>query len=197
MPDNSNGYEENAEEFMRRRSPRIGQSVVRDWASSFAPGTQILELGCGNGVITEVLVDAGFAVSAVDASPSLLRALVHRFPAVQTQCAAAEESDVYGRTMDGVVAEGLLFLLKEEAQRTILRKVGKALRFGGRFLFTAPWQACGWTDVLTRMRSRSLGAAVYEAVLREAGFEVSHGTTDEGDNYYFFAEKSSPSLILS
>ena len=56
MPDPSNGYEANAEEFMRCRSPRIGQSVVRDWAKSFAPGTQLLELGCGDGVMTEVLV---------------------------------------------------------------------------------------------------------------------------------------------
>jgi 2-polyprenyl-3-methyl-5-hydroxy-6-metoxy-1,4-benzoquinol methylase len=130
-PGHSNGYEENAEEFIRCRSPRVGQSVVRDWASSFAAGTQGLELGCGDGVITEVLVNAGFEVSAVDASPSLLRALGRRFPAVHTQCAADEESDFYGRTFDGAVSVGLLFLLEEETQRTTLRKVGKALRLAG------------------------------------------------------------------
>jgi SAM-dependent methyltransferase len=196
MPDYSNGYEENAEEFMRRRSPHIGQSVVCDWARSFAPGTQILELGCGDGVITEVLVNAGFAVSAVDASPTLLRAIGQRFPAVHIQCAAAEQSDFFGRTFDAAVAVGLLFLLGEEAQRIILRKVGKALRPGGRFLFTAPWQVCCWTDELTRLPSRSLGAAVYEEVLLEAGFEVSRGVTDEGENHYFFAEKPTSSLSL-
>jgi len=196
MTDTANGYEEYAAEFMRRRDSFIGPNTVRNWAASFAPGAEILELGCGHGVVTQVLVEAGLSVSAVDASPTLLRTLNERFPDLPTQCAAAEESTFFGRTFDGVVAWGLLFLLEEPAQRSVLRKVGAALRPGGRFLFTAPHQECDWIDILTQKPSRSLGAAAYEEVLRDAGMDVSHSVTDEGGNYYYFATKSRSSSLI-
>ncbi len=191
MTDLSNGYEELAETFMRDRTPWIGRSVARAWAESFAPGTEVLELGCGHGVITEVLIESGLTVSAVDASPSLLRALRQRFPDVPNECAAAEESNFFGRTFDGVIAIGLLFLLAQEAQRTLLRKVASVLRPGGRFLFTAPLQQVEWIDILTRQPSRSLGAPEYETILREQDLQVSWGIADEGENHYFFATKPS------
>jgi 2-polyprenyl-3-methyl-5-hydroxy-6-metoxy-1,4-benzoquinol methylase len=164
---------------------------VRRWAGTLAPGAEVLELGCGHGVIADVLIESGLIMSDVEASPSLLCAFRQRFPDVPNECAAAEESNFFGRTFDGVIAIGLLFLLPEEAQRTVLHKVASIMRPGGRFLFTAPHQEVGWIDILTCLPSRSLGAAVYELVLTESGLEVSAGVTDEGDNHYFFATKPS------
>jgi 2-polyprenyl-3-methyl-5-hydroxy-6-metoxy-1,4-benzoquinol methylase len=196
MPDPSNGYEALAAIFIRDRYPEIGKSVVRHWAGTLAPAADVLELGCGHGVITEVLIESGLAVSAVDASPSLLGAFRQRFPHVPNQCAAAEESDFFGRTFDGIIAIGLLFLLAEEAQRTVLRKAASALRPGGHLLFTAPHQQVEWIDILTRQPSRSLGAPAYQAILSQQGLQVSWGITDEGENHYFLATKPplSPSL---
>jgi 2-polyprenyl-3-methyl-5-hydroxy-6-metoxy-1,4-benzoquinol methylase len=188
--DRANGYEEYADTFMRARNARIGLSVVRAWARGFQPGAPVLELGCGDGVISEVLVEAGLALYAVDASPTLLGAFRERFPAVETECAAAEESAFFHRTFDGVIAVGLMFLLPEDAQRIVLAKVANVLRPGGRFMFTAPCQMCAWVDVLTGRESRSLGAERYEAALRGLGLEVAPGSFDEGENYYFFAVKA-------
>jgi SAM-dependent methyltransferase len=126
---------------------------------------------------------------AVDASPTLPRAFCERFPNVQTECAAAEESTYFNRTFDGVIAVGLIFLLPEAAQRIVLSKVANALKRGGRFLFTAPCQACSWVDEVTKRKSRSLGAEAYGALLCDLGFEVSSGRLDEGENHYFFAVK--------
>jgi 2-polyprenyl-3-methyl-5-hydroxy-6-metoxy-1,4-benzoquinol methylase len=188
--DRANGYEEHAEAFMRGRHPRMGQGIVREWARGFAPGAAVLELGCGDGVIAEVLVEAGLTLYAVDASPTLLGAFRERFPAVQTECATAEESAFFHRAFDGVIAVGLMFLLPEDAQRIVLTKVTNALTPGGKLLFTAPRQMCTWVDVLTKRESRSLGAEEYEAVLRGLGLEVAPGCFDEGENYYFFAVKA-------
>jgi SAM-dependent methyltransferase len=187
--DHANGYEEHAEAFMRCRHPHIGQSVAREWARKFRRGATVLELGCGDGVISEVLVDAGLTLYAVDASPTLLRAFRERLPGVETECGAAEESSYFERTFDGVIAVGLIFLLPEDSQRTVLSKVSNVLKGGGRFLFTAPRQACTWVDVLTKGESRSLGVEVYDGLLRALGFEVSSGRVDEGENHYFFATK--------
>ncbi len=189
MIDTSNGYEEHADTFMRWRHPHIGQSVAREWAREFRRGATVLELGCGDGVISEVLVDAGLTLYAVDASPTLLRAFGERFPAAEIECATVEQSTYFDRTFDGVIAVGLMFLLPEDAQRIVLSKVSDVLKGGGRFLFTAPRQACTWVDVLTRRESRSLGVQAYEGLLRALGFEVSSGRVDEGENHYFFAVK--------
>ncbi len=189
MADKSNGYEEHAATFLRWRHPHIGQSMVREWAREFAPGAVVLELGCGDGVISEALVETGLTLYAMDASPTLLRAFRERLPNVQTECAAAEESSYFDRTFDGVIAVGLIFLLPEAAQRIVLSKVANALKRGGRFLFTAPRQACSWVDELTQQESRSLGTEAYEALFGELGFEVCHGRVDEGENHYYFAVK--------
>jgi 2-polyprenyl-3-methyl-5-hydroxy-6-metoxy-1,4-benzoquinol methylase len=69
MTDKSNGYEEYADSFMRGRHPHIGQNMAREWAREFTPGLTVLELGCGDGVISQVLVDVGLTLYAVDASP--------------------------------------------------------------------------------------------------------------------------------
>ena len=93
----------------------------------------MLELGCGHGVISEVLAGAGPAgaglagagvmLFAVDASPTLLAVFRKRFPGVRTECAAAEDSSFFGRRFDGVVAWGLIFLLEEESQRRLIAKM--------------------------------------------------------------------------
>jgi cyclopropane fatty-acyl-phospholipid synthase-like methyltransferase len=163
---------------------------VREWARGFAPGAALLELGCGSGVISEVLIEAGLTLYAVDASPTLLAAFRNRFPALETECATAEESAFFHRTFNGVIAVGLMFLLPEDAQRIVLAKVANVLRPGGKFLFTAPRQMCTWMDALTKRESFSLGAEQYGAMLRGLGLEVAAGCLDEGENYYLFAVKT-------
>jgi SAM-dependent methyltransferase len=188
--DKSNGYEGCAETFIRARNARIGPDEVREWAREFPAGAEVLELACGHGMVSQVLVDQGLQLYAIDTSPTLLRAFRERFPDVETECAAAEDSSYFGRTFDGVIAWGLMFLLAEETQRIVLAKVAKVLRPGGRLLFTAPHAAVTWEDGLTGLESRSLGAEEYESLLRELGFDIEPGRMDAGENYYYFATKS-------
>jgi hypothetical protein len=73
----------------------------------------------------------------------------------------AEESSFFGRTYDGVVAVGLLFLLEEDVQRALINKVAAVTKPGGRFLFTAPLQKVAWRDLTTGRESVSLGDEEY------------------------------------
>jgi len=189
MADRANGYEDYAEQFMLRRDKFIGPDAVREWARRLPPGADVLELGCGHGVISVVLVEAGLKLFAVEPSPTLLRAFQERFPGVETDCSPAEESAFFGRAFDAIVAWGVLFLMEEVAQRQVLSKAAAALRPGGRFLFTAPRENGEWIDILTQRPSRSLGAEAYETLLREAGCEVSSGGKDLGGNEYYEAVK--------
>ena len=190
--DRSNGYEAVAGEFISRRTrSRVGPSTVRAWARGLREGSSVLELGCGHGrPITQVLVDEGFVVYGIDASPTLLAKLRAQFPGIPAECNAVEDSAFFERTFDGVVAWGLMFLLTPETQQVLIHKIATALRPGGRLLFTSPRQACEWTDNLTGRLSVSLGADRYREILEEAGLTVVDEVDDEGENHYYFARRT-------
>ena len=189
--DPSNGYEAVAAEFMRRRRESgIGVATVRRWSLALAPGATLLDLGCGHGVpLAMTLIDDGFNVYGIDASPTLAAAFRSRFPDTHVACEAVEGSGFFGRTFDAVLAIGLIFLLDADTQRDLIRKVAQALAPRGRFLFTSPRDACAWTDVLTGRTSLSLGADGYKAVLASAGLTLLGEYLDEGDNHYFDARR--------
>jgi len=56
------------------------------------------------------------------------------------------ECALFGRTFDGVMAWGLIFLLEPGAQVKLIHKVAAALKPGGKFLFTSPQRVCEWAD---------------------------------------------------
>lgn len=183
--DRSNGYEVLAAEFIARRSG-IGAATVRSWAGGLPAGASVLDLGCGHGVpVSATLVDGGFAVCGIDASPSLLAAFRARFPQAEVACEAVEDSAFFGRTFDGIVAVGLVFLLPGPAQRRLIDRVARALKPGGRFLFTAPTERGAWKDVLTNRDTVSLGAEEYATLLSRAGLRIVGEYVDEGDNHYY------------
>jgi cyclopropane fatty-acyl-phospholipid synthase-like methyltransferase len=191
ITDRSGGYERMAREFVRGRGhAAIGAASVREWTHTVRPGGAVLDLGCGHGVpISQVLVDAGFDVYGVDASPTMLAEFTARFPQAHADCSAVEDSTFFARRFDGVVAWGLMFLLPPASQASIIGKVSRALAPRGRFLFTSPPQVCTWTDTLTGTASVSLGRDKYREILAAESLDLLEEVSDEGDNHYYFASK--------
>ncbi len=163
---------------------------MQAWAQAFPPGATVLDLGSGPGEpSTRILREAGLATYAVDASSTMVAAFRVRFPGVPIEQNTVEASEFFERTFDGVLAWGLLFLLKPEAQALVIEKVAGALNPGGRFLFTAPKEPLEWLDAMTGHQSRSLGLLTYERLLRDAGLTWVTEAQDEGENHYYFVEK--------
>jgi 2-polyprenyl-3-methyl-5-hydroxy-6-metoxy-1,4-benzoquinol methylase len=189
--DSSYGYEAVSGEFIAHRTESpIGAALVRKWAESLPSGGDILDLGCGAGVpITRTLIDLGFRLFGVDASPSMVAELRARFPEVSVECASVNDASFFGRTFDGVVAWGLVFLLPVADQADLIRKMSALLRPGGRVLFTAPTQKCTWQDILTGRESVSLGSDAYRRLLTAEGLVDLEEAEDEGENHYYFARK--------
>lgn len=189
--DPSNGWDAVAPVFIRQaRTSSIGVGVVTDWVGRLPAGCTVLDLGCGPGGPRSAPLHARGEVFAIDAAPSLARAYQQRFPAARVACEAAETSRLFERSFDGVLAWGLLFLVSSEAQQEIITRVAHVLRPGGRFLFTAPWQAVTWPDLSTGRPSLSLGRPAYRALLAEAGLTLVDEYQDEGENHYFEAAKA-------
>ncbi len=191
LHDASNGWEDIAGEFIAaREQSSTGVEVVRAWARNLPSGAAILDLGCGTGMpIAQSLIADGFRIYGVDASPTLSAEFHRHFPQMSVACEPVETSAFFGRSFDGVVAIGLMFLLPPEAQRSLIFRVAAALNPGGHFLFTSPSQICTWADLMTGRESTSLGEHAYLTLLSEAGLAVVGNSTDEGENYYFHALK--------
>lgn len=199
--DDSNGYEGVADIYVAGRGSRprtgeaIGAATVRAWAQTFPQGATVLDVGSGPGEPgTRILQEAGLATYAIDASPAMVAAFRARFPGVPIEQNTVEASAFFGRTFDGVLAWGLLFLLKPAAQALVIQKVAGALNPGGRFLFTAPKEPLEWRDAMTGRQSQSLGAQAYERLLRDAGLTWVTEAEDEGGNHYYFIEKRQPAV---
>jgi SAM-dependent methyltransferase len=192
--DRSNGYEDVAAEFLAHRSSGrstgVGVNAVRRWARALPRGAAVIDLGCGPGIpITEVLVAEGLNVFGVDAAPSFVQAFRGNLPHTPVVCESVQDSGFFGRTFDGVLAWGLIFLLSREDQRGLIQKVADILVPGGRLLFTSPGEPVVWNDAMTGLASRSLGAVEYRKHLSAVGLSVTSEYEDEGHNHYFDALK--------
>lgn len=189
--DSAIAYEKHAREFLSARDrSTVGTAVVKRWARSIRPGTDVLEIGCGGGLpVTRVLADADLKLWAVDASPTLLSEFAARFPDIPVECASAMQSTYFGRKFGAVISIGLVFLLQAEEQAALIRRMSELLVEGGRLLFTAPLEIGRWADTTTGHECRSLGRERYEGMLAEAGFRVVATYEDEGRNNYYEAER--------
>lgn len=187
--DPSRGWEAVASKFMEVRSD-VGSDVVEHWTGHLRPIASVVDIGCGSGIpVSDVLASRGFELFGVDASPTMLSAFRHRFPKATAACETAESSSLFGRQFDGAVAVGLMFLLPENSQRSLIARIARALKPDGRFLFTAPAIPCEWLDTLTGQPSRSLGLEEYERLLADEGMHIVDTCVDAGENHYIHARK--------
>lgn len=194
--DRSNGYEAISKEFLAyrgngaTRSNAIGVKEVRKWARALPRGSRVIDLGCGPGFpITVVLVEEGLQVFGVDAAPSLAAAFQDNLPNIPILCESVLESSFFGRTFNGVLAIGLMFLLRADEQQRLIQRFAEILEPGGHLLFTSPAQPGTWHDAMTGLESVSLGAERYRKLLADAGLAVVDEYEDVGENHFFEAHR--------
>jgi trans-aconitate methyltransferase len=93
------------------------------------PGERILDLGCGDGILTEKLVQAGAIVTGADNSEPLLAAARKRGLDVQFKDGQALD---YGPEFDAVFSNAALHWMTRAED--VVKGVARALKKGGRFV---------------------------------------------------------------
>lgn len=93
------------------------------------PGERILDLGCGDGALTEKLVLAGAVVVGADNSESLLAAALARGLTVHFKDGQALD---YGPEFDAVFSNAALHWMTRAED--VVKGVARALKQGGRFV---------------------------------------------------------------
>jgi SAM-dependent methyltransferase len=97
-------------EFFRRYPAGEDVTII---SSAIAPGSEILELGCGAGRLSHALTALGHRVTAVDQSPEMLDEIVN----VEHKVRADIETLDLGRTFDVVLlASNLINLVDDETR---------------------------------------------------------------------------------
>jgi trans-aconitate methyltransferase len=154
------------------------------------PGEQILDLGCGDGVLTEQLAATGAIVTGVDASPTMLTAARERNPQSTPGLTFEQQNATalpYHHQFDAIFSNAALHWITGIAgQQVMLNGIHRALRPGGRFAAEMGGQgniaairtalqatlAPFHIDAEAAAASFYPAPAVYRRLLEEAGFTI-------------------------
>lgn len=113
----------------------LGEPVLQLLAPR--PGERILDLGCGDGVLTERIAALGCTVIGIDASPAQVAAA--RARGLDARVGDGEQLDFDGE-LDAVFSNATLHWMKR-ADR-VIDGVWRALRPGGRFVAEMGGRGC-------------------------------------------------------
>jgi len=149
------------------------------------PGERILDLGCGDGALTQAIVGAGAVVVGVDGSPDMVRASLAR--GLDARVMDGQRLTFSGE-FDAVFSNAALHWMPDA--KAVIAGVARALKPGGRFVGEMGGHgnvAAIVTALHASLRSRGIGpdcafswffptAAQYAALLEAHGFSVQAAT---------------------
>jgi trans-aconitate methyltransferase len=163
--------------------PALGAPVLELLAPQ--PGERILDLGCGDGVLTEKIAAAGATVVGVDAAPDMIAAA--RARGLDARVCAGEKL-AFTSEFDAVFSNAALHWMAS-APDAVIAGVKRALKPGGRFVAEMGGHGCVAAiivSIVATLEQRGVtGAAAsipwyfptvndYRARLEAAGFRVDY-----------------------
>jgi SAM-dependent methyltransferase len=154
--------------FMGRYSTLLSPQMAD--LAGVAPGQRVLDVGCGPGALTAVLVDrvGTEKVTAVDPSEPFVEAARRRFPDVDTRRAPAENLPFEADAFDAAIAQLVVHFMEDPVaglreMRRVTRPGGVVAacvwdHAGGRGPLSVFWEAARQLDPKAADESRLAGA---------------------------------------
>ena len=178
-------YERHAYHYDADRSRNL--TVEKGWlnrlVSLLPTGATILDIGCGHGEpIAKYLIEQGFDVGGVDASPSLISLCRIRFPDREWLVADMRTLEL-GKKFHGLVAWDSCFHLSHEDQRRMFPIFRRHAAPGAALLFTS---GPSHSESIGSYRGEplyhaSLSASEYSLLLESNGFGVRAHVAEDPD----------------
>jgi len=128
-------YDSLAEEYDRRADTllMVTEASIAKLMENGASGGRALDIGCGAGITTKVLVAHGFAVTALDLSSKMIDVCLRREPSAEGITGDYLEAD-FELPFDVIVAFAYIHLFPAEIAAQQLKKMYHDLRDDGRLL---------------------------------------------------------------
>jgi SAM-dependent methyltransferase len=178
----------------------------RDWLTPFfrmlAPGTEVLDLGCGCGIPEARLLSDRFRVTGIDISDVQIERARTLVPTARFVRADMTSVSFPRGSFGGVVCLYALIHVPLGEQPGVLAKVRRWLRPGGLFLVTtgaSAWTGVeeGWLGSNAKMYWSHADLATYERWFADQGFRILRRTIiPEGDTRHalFLVQKGPTSV---
>jgi trans-aconitate methyltransferase len=116
--------------------PTLGQPVLE--LLKPVPGERILDLGCGDGVLTEKIAASGASVVGVDAATDMINAAKKRGLDARLMDGSALQ---FNHEFDAVFSNAALHWMKSDPD-AVIAGVARSLRPGGRFVAEMGGHGC-------------------------------------------------------
>lgn len=152
-----------------------------------APGARVVDLGCGNGALTEQLAARGYDVVGLDASPEMLALARKAHPELAFRPGNAEDF-VLEQPADAVFSNAVLHWIDAGNQQAMLDHIATQIRPGG--LFVCEFGGKGCAEAVHSTLERCFAAhglryrrtfyfptiGEYAPMLERSGFRVEYAT---------------------
>jgi 2-polyprenyl-3-methyl-5-hydroxy-6-metoxy-1,4-benzoquinol methylase len=143
------------------RALREGHPVQRHWHRSKLllvdsllkpmPGDRILDVGCGSGVVSAYMANAGASVTAVDGNASAIEFATRQFQAqaerLHFRLGLVDDVGFEPGSFDKAISFEVIEHLHRPQTEVMIAAVAKALAPGGLLLLTTPNYLSGWPAI--------------------------------------------------
>lgn len=184
-------------EFTREADIKRLKFIIHSLRQKLPEGAEVLDVGCGNGVITRSLGEIGFQMRGIDISDKTIEKArsLNRFPNVTFEVTSAEQLVADGRRYHAVICSEVLEHLHDPGK--LLAVLHQVLHDRGILIVTVP-NGKGPREVLVtkpviRMQARK--GWLWRFMQRVKKFFGYKGTTVQSDaddltHIQFFTRKS-------
>jgi len=162
--------------YRTRRFKQRAEEILGHVKACAEPGQDWLDAGCGNGVLSQRLLDLGLNVTGVDGSPKMLEMAKRTVRPPRPEIAVSfrqiqtiERTGLPDESFDGILCSSVIEYV--DSPRECLAEFHRLLRPGGNLIFTVPNVNCWYRRIeaaLFWLTSKTSSAPPRPALLRHS-----------------------------
>jgi ubiquinone/menaquinone biosynthesis C-methylase UbiE len=128
------GYDKMARQYEQESDPFSNENELDEFTNLVRPRGQILDAGCGPGIVARLLVDKGFQVTGVDISQTTIDIARQRVPEAELMVGDMSALEFDDETFDGIVSTYAVFHVPRTMHSSLFQEFRRVLKKGGALL---------------------------------------------------------------
>ena len=169
------GYDRVAETYAAQRDTTANLPFLERFTEALPAAGKVLDLGCGAGIVSELLIAKGFEVIGIDISPKQIEMARQLNLAATLQVRDMQDLKHGEFHVDGVISLYAIFHLPRESHRRLFQVIRTFMEPGGCLLVTMgeeAWEGVEPDYLGTEMYWSNYGRVENRALIEGAGFGI-------------------------